>query len=227
MVISRLESAPRNDLDSDSQEFLKVLEQADVIKKGGAWLEIHEQVQVPARSGLSPGHRAEYCDPVSPVLTCDREDLRAAATQHVHGEHAVGHVSRISPRTRVRLWTRSRLRTWYLGYGRVVPRVSAFYGVVIYMYWNERDHPIAHFHAYHAGRRASVSADGVVLAGSLESRALGFVQEWASLRHDEIVAEAGNGPGGTSHCSPSRRCPKIGEHGRQLPPGRCRRRGGR
>ena len=29
-----------------------------------------------------------------------------------------------------------------------MPRVSAFYGVVIYMYWNERDHPVAHFHAY-------------------------------------------------------------------------------
>jgi hypothetical protein len=68
-----------------------------------------------------------------------------------------------------------------------VPRVSAFYGVVIYMYWNERDHPVVHFHAYHAGRRASVSVDGNVLAGSLEPRALQFVREWASLRHDEIV----------------------------------------
>ena len=53
-----------------------------------------------------------------------------------------------------------------------MPRISAFYGVVIYMYWNERDHPVAHFHAYHAGRRASVSADGDVLAGSLDPRAL-------------------------------------------------------
>jgi hypothetical protein len=79
-------------------------------------------------------------------------------------------------------------RARHLGYGHVVPRVCAFYGVVIYMYWSERDHPVAHFHAYHAGRRASVSADGVMLAGSLEARALGFVQEWASLRHDEIVA---------------------------------------
>ena len=76
----------------------------------------------------------------------------------------------------------------HLGYGRVVPRISAFYGVVIYMYWNERDHPVIHFHAYHAGRRASVSADGVVLAGNLEPRALGFVQEWARLRHEEITA---------------------------------------
>ncbi len=68
-----------------------------------------------------------------------------------------------------------------------MPRISAFYGVVIYMYWNERDHPVAHFHAYHAGHRASVSADGSVLAGSLEPRALHFVQEWAKL-HEEILA---------------------------------------
>jgi hypothetical protein len=74
------------------------------------------------------------------------------------------------------------------GYCRYMPRVSAFYGVVIYMYWNERDHPVAHFHAYHAGRRASVSADGDVLAGSLDPRALQFVREWAGLRHDEILA---------------------------------------
>jgi hypothetical protein len=69
-----------------------------------------------------------------------------------------------------------------------VPRVSAFYGVVIYMYWNERDHLVAHFHVFYAGRRASVSADGLVLADSLDGRVLGLVREWASLRHDEIVA---------------------------------------
>jgi len=48
-----------------------------------------------------------------------------------------------------------------------MPRISMFYGVVIYMYWNERDHPVAHFHAYHDGRRASISVGGEVLAGSL------------------------------------------------------------
>jgi Domain of unknown function (DUF4160) len=67
-----------------------------------------------------------------------------------------------------------------------MPRISTFYGVVIYMYWNERDHPVAHFHAYHAGRRASVAVDGTVLAGSLEPRALQFVREWARLRSEEI-----------------------------------------
>jgi hypothetical protein len=75
-----------------------------------------------------------------------------------------------------------------IGYCRFMPRISAFYGVVIYMYWNERDHPVAHFHAYHAGRRASVSAGGEVLAGSLEPRALQLAQEWALLRKDQIEA---------------------------------------
>src|SRR6266567_8962085 len=69
-----------------------------------------------------------------------------------------------------------------------MPRISAFYGVVIYMYWNERDHPVAHFHAYHAGRRASVSANGDVLAGGLDPKALQFVREWAALRRGEILA---------------------------------------
>ena len=71
---------------------------------------------------------------------------------------------------------------------QAVPRVSAFYGVVIYMYWNEKDHPVPHFHAYHSGHRASVSADGAVLAGGLEHRALLLTQEWASLHRAEIVA---------------------------------------
>ena len=80
-----------------------------------------------------------------------------------------------------------------------MPRISAFYGVVIYMYWNERDHPVAHFHAYHAGRRASVSADGTVLAGSLEPRALQFVQEWAVSSPQGNPRELGTGPRQPAH----------------------------
>jgi Domain of unknown function (DUF4160) len=68
-----------------------------------------------------------------------------------------------------------------------MPRISEFYGVVIYMYWNEKDHPVAHFHALHAGRRASISADGTVLAGSLENRAMHYVLEWARLNRQEIL----------------------------------------
>lgn len=68
-----------------------------------------------------------------------------------------------------------------------MPRISAFYGIVIFMYWNEGDHLVAHFHAHYAGQRASISLDGQVLAGQLESRALSFVREWAALRRAELL----------------------------------------
>ena len=38
------------------------------------------------------------------------------------------------------------------------------------------------------GGGAWVSLNGKVLAGSLDSRALQFVREWASLRKEEIMA---------------------------------------
>lgn len=69
-----------------------------------------------------------------------------------------------------------------------VPQVSAFRGIVIYMHWNERNHPVAHFHAHHAGMRASVSVDGRVLAGELEPRALELVLEWARAHRTELLA---------------------------------------
>ena len=97
-------------------------------------------------------------------------------------------IARVGFGHRVRRWKEPGLCLWRIGYRRVMPRISAFYGIVIYMYWNEKDHPVAHFHAYHAGRRASVSMDGEVLAGRLEPRALQVVREWAKLRQDEILA---------------------------------------
>ncbi len=53
MVVPRLEGAPRDDVHSDAQEFLKILEQADVIKKGGTWLKVHQQVKIAVWASLS------------------------------------------------------------------------------------------------------------------------------------------------------------------------------
>ena len=44
MVVAGFEGTPCDDVYSDAQEVLQVLEQADVIKEGRAWLEIHEQI---------------------------------------------------------------------------------------------------------------------------------------------------------------------------------------
>jgi len=41
-----------------------------------------------------------------------------------------------------------------------VPRISAFYGITIWMYWNEGVHARPHFHARYAGQAASVDFSG-------------------------------------------------------------------
>jgi hypothetical protein len=54
----------------------------------------------------------------------------------------------------------------------VVPKISEFFGISIYMYFGE--HPPPHFHARYGGSEALVSiADLSVLEGSLPPRALG------------------------------------------------------
>jgi hypothetical protein len=98
MVVARLEGASRDNIDSDAQEFLKILEQADVIKKGSAWFKINKQVKIAVWAGLSPSDRAKHRDPMSPALSRDAEDLRAAAAQPLKSQHVLGHPSRVSPR---------------------------------------------------------------------------------------------------------------------------------
>jgi hypothetical protein len=97
VLVLWLERAARNDVHPDAQEFLEILEQADVIKKRRTWLEIHEQIQVAVRASLSPGDGAEHGDPVSPALPRDAEDLRAAAAESLQGQRVIGHVSSVSP----------------------------------------------------------------------------------------------------------------------------------
>jgi hypothetical protein len=69
-----------------------------------------------------------------------------------------------------------------------MPRISTFYGISIYMYWNEAHHARPHFHARYAGRAASVDLDGNVIAGALPRRAQALVIERARLHRPELEA---------------------------------------
>ena len=61
-----------------------------------------------------------------------------------------------------------------------MPRISAFFGIVITMYYDGI--PLPHFQARFAGQSASVGIDPLtLLAGALPPRALGHVFEWAAL----------------------------------------------
>jgi hypothetical protein len=72
------------------QKLFKALEQADVIKKRRACLEVHKEIQIAVGASLAPGDRAEYCDAMCSVFPRDTEDLRAAAAQAVPGQYDVG-----------------------------------------------------------------------------------------------------------------------------------------
>lgn len=68
-----------------------------------------------------------------------------------------------------------------------MPRLSEFYGIVIYMYWGDHNPP--HFHAIYGGEEALVViADGTFLAGSLPRTAARLVAEWTQLRRDDLMA---------------------------------------
>ena len=66
-----------------------------------------------------------------------------------------------------------------------MPRISEFYGIVIYMYW--ADHSPPHFHALYAGDEALIRIeDGSVLAGSIPRTAHRLVQAWLTLHRPEL-----------------------------------------
>ena len=69
-----------------------------------------------------------------------------------------------------------------------MPRISFFFGITIAMFWDERGHQVAHFHAEYAGHIAAIAVDGRVLGGTLPTRQLRLVRNWARQHQDELLA---------------------------------------
>lgn len=67
-----------------------------------------------------------------------------------------------------------------------MPTISAFYGILIRMYFS--DHPPPHFHVRYGEHKARFSIpDGDQIDGELPARAGRLVQEWAALHQDELA----------------------------------------
>ena len=67
-----------------------------------------------------------------------------------------------------------------------MPRLSYFYGIAIYMYYREHLRP--HFHAIYGSHDAEIAIRSRrVLKGSLPSRALTLVCQWAKLHEVELT----------------------------------------
>jgi hypothetical protein len=68
-----------------------------------------------------------------------------------------------------------------------MPTISAFFGIVIRMYY--RDHAPAHFHALYQGHEALIAIETLeVIAGDLPRRALELVFDWTELHQPELMA---------------------------------------
>ena len=69
-----------------------------------------------------------------------------------------------------------------------MPRISEFFGIVIYMYWFDRQkHRMPHFHARFAGDEAVFDLTGSRLDGDLGPRANRLVAEWCQERGQELA----------------------------------------
>lgn len=67
-----------------------------------------------------------------------------------------------------------------------MPRISAFYGIVIAMFWHDHDPP--HFHAIYGEHDAQVLIwSGTLLGGWLPRRAERLVKEWTQLHRAELL----------------------------------------
>lgn len=69
-----------------------------------------------------------------------------------------------------------------------MPRISAFYGIVIWMYHDEIHHRgRPHFHATYGDDEASIDIESLaVIAGELPPRARRLVAEWARGNQGEL-----------------------------------------
>jgi Domain of unknown function (DUF4160) len=69
-----------------------------------------------------------------------------------------------------------------------VPTISAFFGILIRMYFN--DHPPPHFHAQYGEYEVVIAIESLMtLEGTFPRRALGLVIEWAELHKSELLSD--------------------------------------
>ena len=67
-----------------------------------------------------------------------------------------------------------------------MPEISRFFGIIIFMYFDEHNPP--HFHVKYGEERAVLSISELkVIEGQLSRRALALVLEWANEHRDELM----------------------------------------
>lgn len=67
----------------------------------------------------------------------------------------------------------------------LLPGISRFFGLVIYMYANDHG-PVKHFHAEYNGHWAKYSFDGDLIKGGLPRKQERLVLAWAEIHREDL-----------------------------------------
>lgn len=69
-----------------------------------------------------------------------------------------------------------------------MPILSRFYGIIIKMYFQQREHNPPHIHAIYGEYVAVISInDFEVIEGDLPNKAVSLVLEWMSIHKEELL----------------------------------------
>ena len=66
-----------------------------------------------------------------------------------------------------------------------MPEISRFYGIVIFMNYN--DHTPPHFHARYQGQEVTIDIQNGTVRGEMTKRALKMIFEWLEMHEAEIT----------------------------------------
>ena len=70
-----------------------------------------------------------------------------------------------------------------------MPVLSRFYGIIIRMYFLQKEHNPPHIHAIYGENMAAITiTDGRVLEGELPGKALEMVREWIAIHKEELLS---------------------------------------
>ncbi|GJQ59150.1 MAG: DUF4160 domain-containing protein [Candidatus Scalindua sp. AMX11] len=66
-----------------------------------------------------------------------------------------------------------------------MPTISKFYGIVVFMNYNEHNPP--HFHAIYQEQEASIDIQTGLVQGKMSKRVLRMLFEWSEIHKDELM----------------------------------------
>ncbi len=69
-----------------------------------------------------------------------------------------------------------------------MPVIARFYGLVIKMYFQQKEHNPPHIHAFYGEYMGAVDIQTLeMIEGDLPPKALSLVQEWVGVHKDDLI----------------------------------------